>query len=230
VDIPSSGLLADFSTATANDAGGLDFGTYGSVFGGTFPFPSLGQGTKSYYDAGPDGCTGYCGCDTNFAASAFTAGGSAGGPWVFSGEVATYSGGGTWVSPCVNASAFTGIEITVAGSTNDPDPDGGVSNQLQLSVSQLSNWNVASVGGTCLTDGATCSPALATFTIPGTDTPTPVTVPFSDLKGGVPEATLSDPASIIQLEIQLPWTSNGNCRTGATYKPNVSISKIAFVK
>jgi hypothetical protein len=232
VVVPTSGLMADFSASTADDAGGVTFGTPGSgVYGGTYFYPALGQGTATYYDAGgKDACTGYCGCDTNLAASAFTAGGKTGGPWVFSGEVATYSGGGTWLSPCVNASAFTGIEITVSGSTGDPDPDGGSTNTLQLSVWQLSNWNVGGmVGGTCLADGATCTPASATFAIPGTDTPTPVTVHFSDLKGGVPEATLNDPSTIIQLQIQVPWT-NSNCLTGATYKPNVSISKIAFVQ
>ncbi len=229
-EVPSTGVMADFSMASELDGGNLTFGTPGAgVFGGTYFYPAAGQGTATYYDAGNDACTGYCGCDTNLATSAFAAGGKNGGPWVFSGDTATYSGGGTWLSPCVNASAFTGIEITVSGSTNDPDPDGGSSNQLSLSVWQLSNWNVATAGGTCLAEGGTCTPVSTTFTIPGTNTPTPVTVKFSDLKGGVPVATLTDPSEIIQLQIQLPWT-NSNCLTGATFQPNVSISKIAFVK
>jgi hypothetical protein len=213
----------------ANDAGGLDFGTYGSVFGGTYSYPSTGQGTATYYDAG--GCTGYCGCDTNLAPSTFTAGGASGG-WAFSGNVVTYSGAGTWLSPCVNASAFTGgVQFMVSGSTNDAQGDAGNTNQLQLSVWQLSNWGVATAGGTCLAadggpgDMTQCKPAAYTFSIPGTNTPTAVTVHWTDLKGGLPQDSITDPGHLIQLQLQLPWN---HCQTGTAYMPNVSITQIKF--
>jgi hypothetical protein len=228
VSLPSSGLLVDFSNATANDAGGFYFGASTSVGGGTYFYPTYGQqGTPTYYDAGPDGCPNfYCGCDTNLATSTFATG-NASPALSFTGNVVTYSGAGTWLYNCVDAHQYKGIQIAASGSTNDIGPDGGANNQLVVMAWELENWGIASVGGTCLAaDGgpaSNCSPATATVTLPSAGGT--VQVPWSSFAGGVPKATIDDPAHIMQVQVQLPWD---HCQTGAGYMPNLQISTIGF--
>jgi hypothetical protein len=211
----------------ANDAGGFYFGSYSGLGGGTYFYPTPGAGTATYYDAGPDGCATYCGCDTNLSPSSFTTGNA--GALSFSGEVVTYSGAGTWLYKCVDASSYTGIQLTVSGSTNDQGADGGTNQQMEIMLWELENWNVASAGGSCLAadggpgDNTMCSPALATVTLPGTSGT--VQVPFSQFMGGAPKTTIDDPGHIMQVQVQLPWD---HCQTGTGYMPGVSISSIGF--
>lgn len=208
--------LIDFSRACGGDAGPnlACFGTYPSLYGGTFSFaPS----TDSSPDDAGVGCNIF-GTQSTFAATLDTTAKT----WTLAGEVGGYSGGGVYIGPCVDATGYTGIEFTLSGSIASTSDAAG-SSQLQLQVSQLSNWNVASVGGMCLGAGQTCSPSIANVDISAT--PTDVKVPFSSLSGGLPVAKF-DPAHIIQIQWQLPW----QCQGGAPYMASITLANVQFYK
>jgi hypothetical protein len=208
--------LIDFSKACGGDAGPnlACFGTYPTLYGGTFSFSPTA-------DSAPDdsgvGCNIF-GSQSTFTATLDTTAKT----WTLGGEIGGYSGGGLYIGPCVDASAYTGIEFTLGGSIAATSDAAG-SNQLQVQVSQLSNWNVASAGGDCLTAGETCSPSIANIDVPAT--PSDVKVPFSTLSGGAPVAAF-DPAHIIQIQWQLPW----QCQGGTPYMASVTIANVQFYK
>ena len=215
VKVPADGMITDFSTPCPADGSAIGqacFGTYDkTVFGGTWAaFPVPGGGP----DAGPDtdqeagaACTSFPSKST-FAASTST------GAWVFSGTVSTWSGAGIWLAPCVNASAFSGLQFTVSG-------DAGTTGQMSVTGFQLSNWANAAVGGTC---SGTCSGATATF--PVTATPTPQKLPWASFTGGMPSDSIDDPSKLIQFQWQLDWP----CTDGVPYDANVTIDDLKFYK
>ncbi len=196
----------------------------------TFFFSRAGAGGPlTIYDAGPDGCAIYCGCDTNVAPSSLTTGNST--PALsLVGDVVTYSGFGTWLYKCVDASQYSGIQLTVSGSTNDLGPDGGANRQIQVQVTELENWSVASAGGTCLAadggpgDMTMCQPATATVNLPSTGM---VEVPWSAFTGGAPKKSIDDPgATSCRSRCSSPGTT---ARQAPPYMPNIStISNIGF--
>jgi hypothetical protein len=205
--------LIDFTKGCGGDAGPnlACFGTYPSLYGGTFAFAPT-------TDMSPDpdsgaGCNIF-GTQSTFAATLDTTAGT----WTIGGEIGGYSGGGLYIGPCVDATGFTGIQFMLSGSIASTSDAAG-SNQLQIQVSQLSDWNVASVGGTCT--GTTCNPFVSSFNIPAT--PTLVKVPFSMLTGGAPVSTF-DPAHIIQIQWQFPW----QCQGGTPYMGTATISNVQF--
>jgi hypothetical protein len=209
--------IIDFTKVCAGDGGpnlGC-FGTYPSFYGGTFSFAPT-------TDMSPDPDSG-AGCNIFGTQSTFTATlDTTAKTWTLGGEIGGYSGGGLYIGPCVDASNYTGIEFTASGSITSTSDAAG-SNQLQLQVSQLSDWNVASAGGSCLTPGETCSPFVFNFDIPST--PSDIKVPFSMLTGGAPVA-IFDPMHIIQIQWQFPWT----CQGGTPYMGTVTLSNVQFYK
>jgi hypothetical protein len=211
VRVPPDGLITDFSKqcpADGPNAGQACFGQWGiTVFGATWqPYPKPEAGTDTSTAHG-DVCTTY-GSQSTLTSSVAT------GAWVLSGTVATWSGTGIWLSPCVNASAFKGIEFTISG-------DAGPSGVMTLSVTQLSNWADTDGGGTC---SDTCLPAKSTFNV--TSTPTPVSVLWADLTGGVPAGSIDAPAGISKIEWELDWP----CSAGAPYPVNITIDDLKFFK
>jgi hypothetical protein len=213
-------LVTDFSAVCPGDGGpNLDcFGMYPGFYGGSYSYAPTTDSQPN--DAGV-GCSTF-GTQSTFVATLDTTNKA----WVWSGEVAGFSGGGLWLGGCVDASGYSGIQFTVSG-TLGAGADGGANGQMQLQVSDLQNWNVASAGGACLAadggPGATCNPNIYSFDVPATAKV--VQVPWAMLIGGAPQAVL-DPSRIIQLQWQLPWACTGD----APYMANVTISNVQFYK
>lgn len=215
--------LIDFSKACGGDGGPnlACFGAYPTLYGGSFAFAPTTDSTVS--DAGV-GCTTF-GTQSTFAATLDTTGKT----WTLAGKVGGFSGGGLWIAPCVNVQGYTGIQFTVSGSIgiSTDGGDAGASNQVQLQISQLSDWGVSTAGGTCLAAdggaGANCNPFTYNFSVPAS--PQVIQVPFSMLTAGAPVATF-DPAHIIQVQWQLPWP----CTGGTPYMASVVFQNVQFYK
>jgi hypothetical protein len=212
--------ITDFSKWCGGDAGpnlGC-FGAYPNFYGGTYSYAPT---TDSQPDDAGVGCTTF-GTQSTFVATLDTANKA----WSWAGEIGGYSGGGLWLGGCVDASAYTGIQFTISGTLGAMG-DGGASGQMQLQVSDLEDWNVASAGGTCLAadggPGANCTPGIYSFDVPATATA--IQVPWSMLAGGAPMSAL-DPSRIIQLQWQLPWS----CQGSTPYMADVKITDVQFYK
>lgn len=213
--------MINFSTVCTGDGGPnlACFGAYPTWYGGTFSYVNADNSTPN--EAGV-GCLTF-GSQSTFAVTLDTTTES----WNWAGEVGGYVGAGLYTIPCIDASSFTGIQFTMFGTVGATQ-DGGTGDEVQLQVSQLQNWNVASVGGTCLASdggsGATCNPATASFPVPAT-AGTPIQIPWSSMLGGQPDPQF-DPAHIIQIQWQLPWP----CTGGTPYMTNLSIQNVGFYK
>ncbi len=228
--------LIDFSKACTNSDGGTTmgpnydggttnlacFGSYPSLYGGTFP--PFGPTTDTMPDDAANAfvCTTY-GTQNTFGTTLDTVNKQ----WIWAGEVTGFTGDGIYIGPCVDASQFSGIELNVFGTVGAPD-DGGASDQMQIQLSQLDDWGYATAGGTCLAadggPGANCNPFIANFSVPATPG-VPIDIPWSAFSGGSPDAQI-DPAHIIQLQWQLPWP----CQGGVPYQTNVTFQTVAFYK
>ena len=57
-----------------------------------------------------------------------------------------------------------------------------------------------------------------------TSTPTAVSVLWSDISGGSPEASVATPAEITSISWTLPWSSGG-----ATYPVDLVIDDLSFI-
>lgn len=215
--------MINFATACTVD-GGLSptlacFGTYPTWYGGTFSYVNADNSTPN--DAGV-GCLTF-GSQSTFAVAVDTATPA----WNWSGTVGGYVGAGLYTIPCIDASQYTGIQFEMYGTVGATQ-DGGTGDEVEIQVSQLQNWNVASVGGTCLAadggPGPTCNPSIASFSVPATAS-APIQIPFTSLLGGAPDTTF-DPAHIIQIQWQPPWP----CTGGSPYATNLTVQNVGFYK
>jgi hypothetical protein len=227
-------VISDFSTVAASDAGlaNTAFGTYPGYFGGTYFYPGFplvpgpglpGMDQLPNLDAG-----NYCSqplSQNSFVAAVKPASKS----WVWTGTVAGFSGGGFYIQSapvlCVDASAYKGVSFTISGTMGSAGDAG--TNQILFKAFEAADRQVLPAGmagppGTC-TMGAACNPPSYAFTLPAT--PTTMTVHWTDLTGGVPDPTLSDPSTLSGIEWDLPWPC-----TGATpYPVNINITNVQFV-
>lgn len=205
---PASDFVIDFtydaSTATS-DADGT-FGDYTTTFSG---------GTFIYGDGLTSDVTGS--------------------DWHLSGSVADYSGFALFFSvptggcTLVDASAFSGIELTISGDT------GGT--PIQINVGTAGNtistaWFVANGGDDTPTHGrcepaasqydGTCSSGMASIDV--TDTPTTVQIAWDDLTGEAPAGSF-DPSEITFIGWNFAWAGDA----GVPYDVDVTIDDITFI-
>ena len=228
---PPAALISNFtipsgSTATTPPV----FGTWSqSVYGGAYVYPTTaaacGTGTVSSYPLTQT---------------------VAGGDWNITGTVGTYSGLGLWwqcntgttaaptyAGACtIDASAYTGISLTISGSIG-PIASGTGTVQLTIQVSTPSTTAPAtdSAGnpkncGTCV--ATTTAPCGAnSVTVPVTSTATTVTFTWAQLGVTTPAAItgisfgFTDPCSLNNGYTTTPCTPT-------TYPVNITLTNIQF--
>jgi len=223
--VPPAALISDFSIA-AGATTPVVFGTWGqSLFGGSYAYPGTGA----------DCATG--------AVSAYPLTQTlTGGNWNIQGTVGTYSGGGLWWScnmgtaaaasyagACtIDASAYTGISFTIAGSIG-PVSKGTGTVGLAVAVSTPSTTapKLDSVGnpkncGTCT--AAACGSSVA---VPVTATATTVALTWAQLGVTTPNAITG-----ISFSFTDPFGLNGGYGTtpytATPYPVDVTIDDFQF--
>lgn len=210
-------LITDFS-GVAPDAGagaGTSFGS-GAFGGGSYFYPALGPGVDSL--ANPQ-AGNYC--TTLASQNSFVATATPGKGLVLSGQVATFTGIGLYLSQCVDASAFQGIEFTISGNIGSATPDGGTPGELTFSVSTPVDSKVQDgAGNTCTLNG--CSSPSYTFSVPAQ--PTTLRVTWEMLTGGTPIFVLN-PGKISGIQWSLPWPCTTN---PVPYAAQIVLSDVSF--
>jgi alpha-L-fucosidase len=209
--LPATALISDFTYTPPVDGGvpnttSVRFGTYGALTGGGYvysgSYPLASDVTQSN--------------------------------WHISGTVGDYSGFGLYFDGCnrLDASKYKGISFKISGTI-------GQSNQLTLNVGTLNDslaagW-INTHGGTS-SDPGRCIPVSGTSqyyeqgcsnptkTISVTDTPTVVSVLWSDFTGGTPDTSVATPSEITNISFTLPWTSGGT-----QYPVDVTVDDLSFI-
>lgn len=221
---PTEALLTDF-TYMATDAEGnatspsdATFGDFTTTFsGGTYVFPGASMMYPMTSDVTMDN-------------------------WHVTGDVGDYSGMGLFYKDCakIDASAYKGISFTISGSVEQ----GGVvtlsvgtaaddvtsewlnANKMTASDADKHTFGRCVPPGTNQYDGTCLAP---TKTIMVTDKPTSVTVLWSDLKGGKPEASVN-PSEISTIAWAFPAPPGVGTADVTTYKVDVTIDDLSFVE
>ncbi len=180
------------------------------------------SGTITDFD--PWSGTGEWGEDMGLTGGSYTYGNSADGSSLtatvtsgvmhVTGSVSSYAGFGLWFGPCSDASAFTGITMTVGGTL----PSGS---ELEFQAQTSRNYPVSSTDmkGECMgTWGSPCASNVLNDVTPAVA----IQVPWTMLTGGAPIAPL-DPTELIGIQWQF------NCDAGsAPCAIDVTLDDIAF--
>ena len=160
-------------------------------------------------------------CTTLASQNSFVATATPGTGLVLSGQVATYTGIGLYLSQCVDASAFQGIEFTISGNVGSATPDAGAPGELTFSVSTPVDSKVQDgVGNTCTLSG--CGSPGYTFSVPAQ--PTTLRVTWEMLTGGSPVFVLN-PGKISGIQWSLPWPCTTN---PVPYAAQIVLSDVSF--
>jgi hypothetical protein len=231
-------LITDFSKLCTGPDGGVQynacFGTYPGFYGGTYFFPGInGQPLANAMDVDAGGCFQPQSMNS-FVATAMPASKS----WALSGTVAGYSGVGIYLqsSPnmCVNASAYSGVRFTLSGTIGSAGDAGATeagasdaaanANSIQFKVFESTDLAVSTMAGSAGTCTGTCTPP--SLAIPLQTAPTVVTVHWTDLIGGAPDPSITDPAHLTGIEWDLPWP----CTGGTPYSVNITVQNVEFIQ
>jgi hypothetical protein len=136
------------------------------------------------------------------------------------GMVSTYSGFGLYFAFCSDASAFTGVQFDISGNV-------GATGMIQFLIQTNEDYQIrpTEMKGACMftpaTEFSACvSPAK---TIAVTEAVQTITVPFADLMGGKPTATVS-PSQLIGLQWAFAWME-----AGTPYAADVTVDNVKFV-
>ena len=209
--LPATPLIADFTYAPldggTSDTTGVHFGSYGSLAGGEYVYPTTGSAAIT----------------SDVSQS----------NWHISGTVGDYSGFGLYFDNCnrVDAAKYQGISFTISGAMSGGQLTLGVST---LNDSMAAGWinthgGNSTAPGRCIPTSGTgqyseqgCS--TPTKTIAVTSTPTAVMVPWSDFAGGSPEASVATPAEITSISWTLSWSSGGT-----PYPVDIVIDDLSFI-
>jgi hypothetical protein len=126
-----------------------------------------------------------------------------------------YAGFGFWFGPCVSAAAFTGITFTIGGTL------GGGSAEFQLQTSKDYPIDTINAKGECTGSWSQgCASNKSAVSVPATATP--VTLLWTVLTGGQPEATV-DPSEILGVQWQF------NCpATATTCAVDITLDDVTF--
>ena len=205
---PTTPLITDFTYAPPDggttNTNEVHFGSWGGLTGGEYVYPAAITSDVSQSN------------------------------WHISGTVGDYSGFGLYFDNCnrLDVSMYKGLSFNISGSMG--------SNQLTLSVGTLNDTSAAgwiNTHGGNTTDPGRCVPTSGTGqyseegcssptkTIAVTDTPTMVTVLWTDFTGGSPEANVATPGDITHISWTLPWSGSG----GTTYPVDIVIDDLSFI-
>jgi alpha-L-fucosidase len=206
--LPATAPITDFTFAPsdsgATDTTGVRFGSYGSLSGGVYIYPS----SKITSDV----------TQSN---------------WHITGTVGDYSGFGLYFDGCnrVDASKYKGISFKISGSMGTNPLTLGVAT---LNDSIAAGWINTNGGdstapGRCIPTSGTsqysqqgCSTPSKTIAV--TLEPTVVNVLWSDFSGGSPEASVLTPAEITSIAWTLPWSY-----AGTPYPVDLVIDDLSFI-
>ena len=198
---PDTGVLLDFTSYT--------------MPGGTWGTASLGQftgGTSLYSGTGTatDAITQAVASDKLHIQATIPAGG--------------YSGIVFWFGPCVNASAFSGVQFAASGQL------GGASMIVKAQTSPDYPVDVANSKGKCRykveADRFTeCQqPTVNLTALPASGT---VELPWASFTGGIPLPSI-DPAQLLGFELQFSCTAPPAGSTSCAL--NLDLGKVIFTK
>lgn len=206
-DPPSGPAQACAGTPAAEDGLVIDFGTYDLASGawGNDVSAQLTGGTSPYSCADD----GSCPASAALAFSKTEAGSMRLAATLPAGG---YTGAVFWFGPCVNASAFEGIQFLASGSLG-----GG---QLLFKVQTNANYpvDVANQKGACQypresTKWSDCLPPMVTLSTLGAE-PVLFSLPWGAFAGGKPSASVT-PEDLVGLEVQFQCTSGSACTVDA---------------
>jgi len=138
----------------------------------------------------------------------------------FSDPVKTYTGMGVWFAGCINASKFKGVRFAMSGTV-------GIANSVMFYAITQSNRDIApdlGVGACAPADPEqpwlSCSPNGVR--LPVTADSKTVSVLWSDLKGGMPNAT-TDGSDVIALQWSFDW------QAGSNYNATLTVDDLVFL-
>jgi hypothetical protein len=160
------------------------------------------------------------------------------GAWHLSGTVADYAGFNVYFDNCSrwDASAYKGISFTLSGTAAN------AATPLSFAVTTVNDttsaaWLISQNDTTAkASDVGTCTPtsgngkyyhpgcADPTISITVPTTPTTISVLWSDLSGGQPDAS-PKPNQITGIYANLPWTSGS-----ASYAADLTIDNLKFIQ
>lgn len=239
------------TTTGTGGAGGTSAGTGGTSSTATLsctPGFSPPEASLTTFTSGTDwsGVSGKWGTSTNLLGSIYAYNGSKSGTSTFKAAVDTtngvldigatastgvtggmiaagdYAGGGLSFSQCVNTTAYSGVTFTLGGTAGGCD----VFFQAQTFEEQG-----ASNGGGCPSGGSCYSfPQLKVVSGPAEPTGQPITVHFSDLMGGAPDAAAAIAMQLVGLQFQLQSSTPvaDAAQTGCS-GVTLTIDNVAFV-
>jgi hypothetical protein len=134
------------------------------------------------------------------------------------GDVSTYSGVQIFFTACVDASSFSGVELSL-----------GVSGTSNVTLSMITRENQpeppTTTIGTCVPPDpnapfASCYPAYTRLTV--TATPAPLSIPFASLSSGSPHPSVN-PAELLAISFDLGWSSGE-----APFAVDLTLSDLRF--
>ncbi len=205
----SNAVLLDFTAGMGGAGSGTDatFGDFTTTFsGGTFFYP----------DALTSDVTGE--------------------NWHISGSLGDYGGFAFFFADCtkVDASAYSGIKFTISGNTSGK--------AITLNVGTAANditsaWKIANGEADAAPNFGRCTPvdnqydgtcASPSYQVTVTDTATTVEVPWAELVGGKPDATVN-PAEITFIGWSFAPPEGAGTATVTPYDVDVVIDDIGFM-
>ncbi len=202
-DPPSGPAQACAGTLAAEDGLVIDFGTYDLATGawGDDVSAQLTGGTSAYSCADNGSCPAS-------AAPAFSMTEAGSLRFVATLPAGGYTGAVFWFGPCIDASAFDGIQFIASGSLG-----GG---QLLFKVQTNANYpvDVANRKGACAypresTKWSDCLPPVVTLGALGAEAAL-VALPWNTFAEGKPTPSVT-PEGIVGLEVQFQCTSGAAC-------------------
>jgi hypothetical protein len=195
---PASALITDFSDAVVGTTG-ITFGTPPNLGGGTFTYAATGL-TAPALSLVPAGATGHA---LQVVAN----------PGLATDPSNNWSGFGLGFDMCVDASAYTGVEFTIAGTVGNCGLTFAAQFSEDNSVTDDPNFGSCAAGASCFPPSST-QPILAGTTI----------VDFSQVFGGSPLPTVDAHALTgVQWQFNAPTDGVSVCSA------NFTISNITFV-
>ncbi len=138
------------------------------------------------------------------------------------GNVKDYDGFGVYLGACMDATAFDGVSFNIKGNA-------GPTGKLSFRFQNNANMPIDAAGkkGTCAVVPAGSDPYLschnATYDITVTPGGSVVSVKFTDVTGGLPNATITG-KDIVGLEWAFPWAG----ATDTAYDIDVTVDDIKF--
>jgi hypothetical protein len=212
---PASPMLTTFtSSGTTPDWNNVSgkWGTTGNLTGSVYAYQGSKSGTSAF-KASVDTTAGVLNI------------GTAAGTGVTGGMIAAgdYAGGGLSFSQCVNTTTYTGVTFTLSGTA------GGCDVYFQA---QTFDEQGASNGGGCPSTASCYSfPQLKVVSAPADPTGTAITVKFTDLMGGEPDAGAAIAMQLVGLQFQLQSTSPvGDAAQTGCSNVELTIDNVAFTE